>query len=400
VFVEFFYDLRDAGVPVNPTAFLRPQKALTMGLLGRLEDFYVVARSVMVKSERYFDIYDRTFAKYFLGIERMGEFERELEATIRAMLEEWLKDPKQIAEMLGIDPDSIPKLSTDELVKYFLDKLKEQTERHDGGDRWIGTGGTSPVGHSGKHPGGMRVGGRGGGKTAVKIAMERRYRDYNQDSRLTSSQVGEALRRLKNLKPSGPRDEVNIEKTIDETVKNAGEIEIVFDRSLRDKLKIVLLIDNGGWSMDPYVDVVQTLFNYAQSTFKQVKVFYYHNCVYDKVWEDPMRRHKPLATEEFTRLDPDARLIFVGDAAMAPSELEDPNGSIYYYERIGQPGVARLQFLAKTFRHAAWLNPMVEYAPDFERGPYTLRKISDIFSMFPLSLDGLDKAVSHLLAKN
>ncbi len=400
MFVEFFYNLRDSGVPVSPTAFLRLQKALFMGLVNSLDDFYVVARSVMVKSERYFDLYDRIFARYFLGVEKQMEFDKELENTIRIMLEEWLNDPKQMADLLGIDPESLEKLSLDELVKYFLEKLKEQTERHDGGNKWIGTGGTSPVGHSGIHPGGMRVGGRGGGKSAVKVALERRYRDYTLDNRLTASQVGEALRRLKNLKPVGPRDTVNIDKTIRETVKNAGEIEIIFDRRLRDKLKVVLMIDNGGWSMDPYIDVVQTLFNYAQSQFKELKIFYFHNCIYDKVWEDPQRRKKPLPTVEFSRLEPDSRLIIVGDAAMAPSELEHPDGNIYYYEKIQSPAIDRLRFLAKTFRHNVWLNPMVEYAPDFTRGPYTLRKISNIFPMFALSLDGLERAVIHLLAKN
>jgi len=400
VFIEFFYDLRNAGVPVTPTSFLRLQKALYMGMVCSLEDFYVVARSLMVKSERYFDLYDRTFSKYFHGIEKPEEFERELEDTIRALLKEWLKDPKQLADLFGIDPNSIPKLSLEELVKYFIDRLKEQTERHDGGDKWIGTGGRSPVGHSGYNPYGMRVGGRSMGKSAVKIAMERRYRDYSQDQRLTAGQVGEALKRLKNLKPSGPRDMINVEKTINETVKNGGEIELIFDRSLRDKLRVILMIDNGGWSMDPYIDVVQTLFNYSQATFKDLKVFYFHNCIYDQVWEDPPRLRKPLQIEDFSRLDPDTRLIIVGDAAMAPSELESPNGSIYYYETIRRPGIERLRLLAKIFRHSAWLNPMVEYAPDFNHGVYTVKKISNIFRMFALSLDGLEKAASRLLEKN
>lgn len=400
MFVEFFYDLRDAGVAVTPTAFLRLQKALYLGLIGSLEDFYVVARSVMVKSERYFDLYDRTFSKYFHGIERQGEFEKELEDTIRLLLEEWLKDPKQIADLLGIDPNSIPNLSLDELVKYFMDRLKEQTERHDGGNRWIGTGGVSPVGHSGHNPMGMRVGGRSNNKSAVKIALERRYRDYSRDRRLTAGQVGEALKRLKSLKPSGPRDVINIEKTIDETVRNAGEIEIVFDRGLRDKLRVILMIDNGGWSMDPYIEIVQTLFNYAEATFKELKVFYFHNCVYDQIWEDAPRRNKPFQIEEFARFDPDSRLIIVGDAAMAPSELEAPDGSIYYYESIKRPGIERLRFLSRTFRHSAWLNPMVEYGPTFNRGPYTTIKIKNIIPMFALSLDGLERAASHLLARN
>ena len=400
MFVEFFYDLRKAGMPISPTAFLRLQKVLYMGLVRSLDDFYVVARTLMVKSERHFDVYDRVFAKYFHGLDREGEFEKELEAALRALLEEWQRDPKEIAEMLGIDPDSISKLSPEELVRYFLERLKEQTERHDGGNRWIGTGGTSPVGHSGFHPGGMRVGGGSSGKSAIKVALERRYRDYTQDSRLTLSQVGEALRRLRHLLPVGPRDQVNVTETIRETVKNAGEIEIVFDPRLRDRLKVILLIDNGGWSMDPYVEVVQTLFNYARAQFKDLKIFFYHNCIYERVWEDPQRLHKPFPVVEFSRMDPESRLIFVGDAAMAPEELEHPRGCIYYNERQTKPGIDQLRFLAHSFRHSAWFNPMVRYAPDFSYGPYTTQRIATLFRMFALSLEGLERAGTYLLSKN
>ena len=200
--------------------------------------------------------------------------------------------------------------------------------------------------------------------------------------------------------PAGPRDSINVDATIYQTVKNGGEIEIVFDRSLRDRLKVILMIDNGGWSMDPYVEVVQTLFNYSQAQFKQVRTFYFHNCVYDRVWEDPQRRSKPYTTLDFMRLEPDSRLIIVGDAAMAPYELEHPHGCISYNEPQTRPALEWLQFLAGTFRHCAWLNPMVQFAPDYTRGSYTQRKIADIIPMFPLSLEGLDRAVAHLMSKN
>jgi uncharacterized protein with von Willebrand factor type A (vWA) domain len=354
----------------------------------------------MVKSERYFDLYDRVFAKYFYGIERESEFEKELEETIRVLLEEWLHDPRYIAEILGIDPDSLPVLGPEDLVKYFLERLKEQSERHDGGNRWIGTGGTSPVGHSGFHPSGMRIGGSSRGTSAIKIALERRYRDYTLNSRLDVSQVGEALRRLKHLMPAGPKDCIDIDETIRETVRNAGEIEIVFSQSLRDRLKIILMIDNGGWSMEPYVEVVQTLFNYAQAQFKQLTLFYFHNCIYDRVWEDPQRSSKPVLTADLSRLDPHSRLIIVGDASMAPTELEHPQGSIYYYERQSKPAIEKLMFLSRLFRHSVWLNPMVQFAPDYSRGPYTVRRIATIFPMFALSLDGLERAVTRLMAKN
>ncbi len=400
MFIEFFYTLRKAGIPVTPTTFLRLQQAMGTGLVQSLDDFYVAARAIMVKSERYFDLYDRIFAHHFLGVELGDDWETELEATIRALLEEWLTDPKEMAEMLGIDPDTIANLDPEELVKYFLDRLKEQTERHDGGNRWIGTGGTSPVGHSGYHPGGMRVGGGSRNKSAVKVAMERRYRDYTQDTRLTTSQVGEALRRLKHMIPAGPKDQIDIDQTITQTVKSGGEIDIVFTRRLRDRLKIILLIDNGGWSMDPYVEMVQTLFNYSQAQFKDIKTFFFHNCIYDRLWEDPQRHFKPFPTTDFPRLDPEYRLIFVGDAAMAPYELEHPRGCIDYNEQQTRPSIEWLQFLANSFRHCAWLNPMVQYYKDYTHGSHTQRQIAHIIPMFPLSLEGLERAVSHLVTKN
>jgi len=394
--VDFFYLLKKVGIPVSPTSFLRLQKALNMGLVNSVDDFYTAARSIIVKSERYFDLYDQVFAHRFQGVELKEPDMFELSEVARALLDEWLKNPKELADILGIKEEELSKLTPEELIQYFLDRLKEQTEAHHGGSKWIGTGGTSPVGHSGYHPGGMRVGGVSRNKSAVKVAMERRYRDYSQEGPLTESQMGEALKRLRNMVPHGPRDKVNIEKTIYETMKNAGEIEIIFDQSLRDRLKVILAIDNGGWSMDPYVELVQTLFNYARSQFKDLKTFYFHNTIYDHLWEDPQRRSKPFPVEELVRLDPETRFIIVGDASMAPYELMSTDGSIYVGERSGKPSYMRLQFIAKTFPHSVWLNPV----PSLE-WPYTrtIFHIQEIFPMFELTLDGLEKAVTHLMRK-
>jgi len=396
MFVDFFYLLKKVGIPVSPTSFLRLQKALNMGLVNSVDDFYTAARSIIVKSERYFDLYDQVFAHRFQGVELKEPDMFELSEVARALLDEWLKNPKELADILGIKEEELSKLTPEELIQYFLDRLKEQTEAHHGGSKWIGTGGTSPVGHSGYHPGGMRVGGISRNKSAVKVAMERRYRDYSQEGPLTESQMGEALKRLRNMVPHGPRDKVNIEKTIYETMKNAGEIEIIFDQSLRDRLKVILAIDNGGWSMDPYVELVQTLFNYARSQFKDLKTFYFHNTIYDHLWEDPQRRSKPFPVEELVRLDPETRFIIVGDASMAPYELMSTDGSIYVGERSGKPSYMRLQFIAKTFPHSVWLNPV----PSLE-WPYTrtIFHIQEIFPMFELTLDGLEKAVTHLMRK-
>ena len=397
MFIGFFYALRERGVPVTPTSFLKLQKALSMGLINTLEDFYTAARSILIKSERYFDTYDTIFAHIFKGVTLKEPDETELNEIARSLLQEWLKNPKDMARALGMDEKELEKYTPEELLKYFLDRLKDQTGQHHGGHKWIGTGGYSPVGHSGYHPGGMRVGGASRNKSAIKVALERRYKDYSQDGPLTEFQIGEALKRLRRMVPSGPKDVVNIDKTIYETMRNAGEVEIIFDRRLSDRLKVILMIDNGGWSMDPYIDVVRTLFNYARSQFKDLKLYYFHNSVYDHLWLDPQRQYKPEPLDDFIKKDPDTRLIFVGDASMAPYELMHPSGAIYINQRQSLPSIERLKFLSKTFRHTVWLNPQSENIWGYT---WTIAAIRDVFPMFELTLDGLEKAVLHLMSRN
>ena len=396
MFTSFFYTLKKVGIPVSPTSFLRLQKALGMGLINSIGDFYTGARAILVKSERYFDLYDQVFAHHFEGAELKEPDEFELTEVARALLDEWLKDPKAIADALGADEKELKKLKPEELLKYFLERLKEQTEQHHGGSKWIGTGGTSPVGHSGHHPGGMRVGGVSRNKSAVKVAMDRRYRDYSQEGPLTQSQIGEALKRLRNLIPVGPKDEVNIDETIYQTMKNAGEIEIIFDRSLRDRLKVVLAIDNGGWSMEPYIEVVQTLFNYARAQFKELKTYFFHNTIYDNLWEDPPRLRKPFLVDELVRSDPETRIILVGDASMAPYELMATDGSIHIEESSGRPSYERLRFISDTFPYTVWINPKMAGEWPYTR---TIHAVREIFPMYELTLDGLEEAVGYLMQK-
>lgn len=396
MFIPFFYKLKDVGIPVSPTAFLTLQKALKLGLIRSMDDFYTASRAILVKSERYFDLYDQVFANQFEGVELADLEGFELDAIAKALLDEWLKNPEEIAQALGLNPEELKQLTPDQLIDYFKERLKEQTERHEGGNKWIGTKGTSPVGHSGTHPEGMRVGGESRNKSAVKVANERRYRDYSGSGPLTQGMIGEALKRLRHLAPAGPKDRLNIDKTIYQTMKNAGEIELIFDQDLKDRLKVILAIDNGGWSMDPYIRVVQTMFDYARAQFKDLKTFFFHNTIYGCVWEDPQRRRKPHIVSEFTRFDPETRLIIVGDASMAPYELMAQNGSIYMEERSGKSSIQQLKFLSETFRHSVWLNPVQENMWDFTR---TILEIGQIFPMFELSLDGLEKAVAQLMAK-
>jgi len=396
MFINFFYTLKEAGIPVSPTSFLTLHKALDSGLINSLTDIYTCSRTILVKSERYFDLFDQVFAHYFEGAEMPDLDAIELDEMTRALLDEWLQDPQVLADALGIDESEISKLTPEELLEYFKERLKEQTGRHAGGNKWIGTGGTSPVGHSGYHPGGMRVGGVSRNKSAVKVALERRYKDYSLSGPLTQAMVGEALKRLRNMVPAGPKDQIDIDETIYQTMRNGGEIEILFTRSLKDRLKIILMIDNGGWSMDPYIAVVQTIFNYARAQFKEVKTFFFHNTIYGTVWEDPPRIRKPKKVEEFTRIDPETRLIFIGDASMAPYELMATDGSIYITERSGKPSIEHLKSLAENFSHSVWLNPVPQSMWGYT---HTISAIYSIFPMFELTIDGLEKAIAHLMAK-
>ncbi len=397
MFLKFFYTLKEIGIPVSPTSFLVLQKALHKGMITTLDDFYTSARAILVKSERYFDLYDQVFVHHFEGVPLPENSGFEIDEMARGMLDEWLKNPKMMADALGVDEEQLKNMSPEELIEYFKKRLKDQEGEHHGGYKWIGTGGYSPVGHSGHHPGGMRVGGESRNKSAVKVANERRYKDYSTAGPLTQAKIGEALKRLRNMIPAGPMDTINIDETIKETMRNAGEIELIFERALKDKLKIILAIDNGGWSMDPYIQIVQTLFDYAGSQFKEVKTYFFHNTIYDYLWEDPARYKKPKNIIEFSRIDPDTRLIIVGDASMAPYELMAHDGSIHITERSGRPSMEQLNFMRKTFAHSVWLNPVSENMWGYT---HTIMSISKIFPMYALSLDGLEKAVTELMSKH
>ena len=393
MFIPFFYLLRQTGVPASPTAFLRLQSALQQGLITSLDDFYTAARSILVKNEKHFDLYDRVFAHYFQGQTLEDPKAEELKDWIKDMLQDWLHDPAELAQALGMDEQELSKMSPEELVDYFYQRLQDQDGEHHGGSKWIGTRGTSPVGHSGYHPGGMRVGGVSRNQSALKVAMDRRYRDYAYEGPLTQARVGEALKRLTRLVPEGPKDVLDVDETIRETVKKAGEIELVFRRSLRDRLKVILAIDNGGWSMEPYVQVVKTLFSHARAQFQDLKILYFHNTIYDFLWYDPPRRSRPVKVDDMVTWDSHTRLIVVGDASMAPYELMARDGSIHLEESSGQPSIERLHLLSRSFPYSVWLNPKMA-----DQWPYTrtIGMIRQVFPMFELSMDGLEQAVQYL----
>jgi uncharacterized protein with von Willebrand factor type A (vWA) domain len=396
MFEGFFFRLRSLGVPISPTAFLRLHKALDDGLITNLDEFYVIARAVMVKRERHFDLYDQVFANYFEGKDLDDAFTHQLADDLQQVLAEWLRDPRLLDSLSPEERAKVQQLGPDELMQYFLDRLREQTARHDGGNRWIGTGGRSPVGHGGVHPGGMRVGGAGRSRSAIKVALDRRFIDYSDATPLTAQQLGEALRTLRHLAPVGPKDRLNIDKTIYETVRQGGEISPVFDRRLRDKLTVYLFIDNGGWSMTPYVERTQALFVHARDSFRRLRTFLLHKCVYDTVWEDAQRFRKPIKLDEILRAEPDTRIILLGDASMAPYELVHPRGALDVTHRQRRAGIDCLRELAERFPKRVWINPIPAPHWDWTLGAYTIEMVREMFPMVDLTLTGIEAAVELL----
>jgi uncharacterized protein len=396
MFEGFFYQLRAKGLTISPTSFLRLQNALDQGMVKSLDDFYTIARSLMIKSERQFDDYDQLFAAYFLGKKIDDRMDDLLSNDLQLLLDQWLKDPLSFPFLDEQEREKLQNMSPDELMEYFKDRLKDQTERHDGGNRWIGTGGSSPVGHSGHHPNGMRVGGGPGNRSAIKVAMDRRYVDYSDKGQITPERIGDALASLKLLRPAGPKDEIDIDETIHETVRQGGEIELVFSRSIRDKLKVILMFDNGGWSMTPFINVCRSLFTYARNQFKEVKFYYFHNCIYDTVWADPTRHFKPVKVRDLLRWEKDWRLIVVGDASMSPWELSHPRGAIDWSARQSESGWTWLAGIREHFPHSAWINPIAEREWDITYGAETIGMVREIFPMYELTVKGLEGLVDEL----
>ena len=318
MFASFYRSLRDSGVPVRPTAYLTLHRALRMGMAKNgLTSFYRLCRAVLIKSEKYFDIYDRVFLQHFKGAVG-GELSDTLLEALDQYLAEWLEDP--LVRTLLTDEER-ETLSTEELLALFEQRLAEQQGRHDGGGKWIGTGGRSPFGHSGRLPGGVRIGGSSRMGSAIKVAGERRWRDYSNTQVIREQQVGEAIRRLRQMKKVGAERLLDIDESIHRTVKLGGEIELAFSKDQQNKVRVILMLDNGGWSMDPYISLVSQLFQHVRGQIKELKTYFFHNCVYETVWTDP-RRVQGVPTEEILRLPRDYKLIVVGDASMAPEELE------------------------------------------------------------------------------
>lgn len=383
--IPFLYTLRAHKIPVGTQEWVYLMEALSEDLAdSSLERFYYLARSVLVKSEALYDAYDQAFVTCFKSLE--GELK------IKEEILDWLNKliaPGARPAMPDIDP-----LTLKELRKRFFERLKEQIEEHHGGNYWIGTGGTSPFGHSGAHPSGIRIGGPGGGRSAVKIAEERRFENYRNDRILDTRQLKVALKRLRRLDHQGLPEELQIDKTIDQTCRNAGEIELVFEAPKKNQAELLLLMDVGG-SMDPYARMVESLFSaaHASTHFKAFHHYYFHNCVYSRLYTD-MNQREWIPTEDlFRKFRKSFHIIFVGDACMGPYELFSAGGIIDYADPDQTRGIDWLVKIRQHYAQSVWLNP--EPLRSWEYHP-TIQAIRKIFRMYPLSVEGLTEAVNNL----
>src|SRR3989338_5332468 len=343
-----------------------------------LTRFYYLARSILVKSEALYDLFDQAFLICF------GQLEGD--PDIKQELLDWLNRFVDPAKRPELPPDA-ERLDLEELRRRFLERLREQLEQHHGGNYWIGTGGTSPFGHSGSHPSGIRIGGPGGGRSAVKIAEERRFENYRHDRVLDTRQLNVALKRLRRLDRVGLQDELQMEKTIDRTCRNAGDIELVFEPPKKNQAELLLLMDVGG-SMDPYAQMAESLFSaaHASTHFKAFHYFYFHNCVYSKVYTDMWQRHGIPTETLFRRFRNSFNPTFFGDAWLNPSETFSVGGVIDYFDHNETPGLEWLRRIRQHYSRSVWLNPEPERTWDYHP---TIQAIGKLFKMYPLSVHGL-----------
>lgn len=390
MFLNLFFGLREAGVPVGIPEWMTLMTALSKGLHGSsLDRFYNIAKACLVKSEAYFDAFDRVFGHIFHDIEFPAHVEDEI---LR-----FLQDPQAFPELSDEQKALLEQLSNDELMRRFLETMAEQDERHDGGGKWVGTGGHSPYGHGGYHPTGIRVGGPGQRRMAMKVWEEREFRDYSSDEALDVRQVRMALRRLRQLTRTGPNTELDIDETIDETCRNAGEIELVFRPERRNQVRLLLLMDVGG-TMDPYYEPVSQLLTalHGERSLRAFSAYYFHNCVYEVVGTSARLYSDDVVPtpDLFRRYGPQWKVMIVGDAAMHPAELLSPMGNINPRREAPTRGLDWLRRIEGHFERTVWLNPDPEKQWSQSQ---TCRVIGDLFPMYRLSVQGITDAVSSLI---
>jgi uncharacterized protein with von Willebrand factor type A (vWA) domain len=388
MFAPFVHELRKAGLPASVTEWLALMGAMKAGVAGYdLDDFYYLARTTLVKDERHLDRFDRVFGEVFKGLEPPTTVTGEV--ITRELPEEWLK---KLAERF-FSAEEMAKIQAlggfEKLMETLKQRLAEQQKRHQGGSRMIGTNGTSPFGAEGYNPEGVRIGQEGSRhRRAVKVWDKREFRDLDDDAALGARAMKLALRKLRRFARQGEANELDVDGTIGATARNAGTLDLRMRPERRNAVKILLLLDIGG-SMDDHIRASEELFSAAKSEFKHLVHLYFHNCPYERFWKSNRRRSEQMVPtwEVLRTYGPDWRVVFVGDAAMAPYEIVEPGGSVEHWNE--EAGKVWLQRLTAHFRRVAWLNP----TPQGHWGYTTsIGIIQDAMQgrMFPMTLDGLD----------
>ena len=397
MFLEFFYLLRARGLDVSINEWMTLVEALDKGLAkASLTGFYHLCRSILIKTESDYDKFDQVFAEYFRGVETPEDLPEEFW--------KWLEegDIERALDDLG-DKELFAK-ELDELLRMFEERIKEQKERHDGGNYWIGTGGTSTMGRGGYNPAGIRVGGRSRHKTALQVAGERNFKDFREDTILDIRSFQMAFRKLRQYssRVDGQERVLDVDKTVDETCDNGGLLSLAYEKPRKNTVKVLLLIDSEG-SMLPYSRLCNRLFQAVSRSnhFKDLKIYYFHNAIYDQLYTTPhcKLRDSVETTWVFNRLDSDYKVIFVGDAAMAPSELYRPGGNAIIGLFNRETGMEWFQKFKKRFKKQIWLNPIEKSSWEYTYGSRTIHDIGEVFPMFELTLDGLEKGIKKLLVK-
>jgi len=389
VLVNFFHVLKDTGVPVTPRELLDLLEAMESRLaFGDMDDFYSLSRAILVKDEKYYDRFDRAFGLHFQDLEALDD-------VIEAMIpDDWLRSEfmKQLSEEDKAKIESLGGM--EELIEQFKQRLEEQKKRHSGGNKWIGTEGTSPFGNDGYHPEGIRVGGESKNKRAVKVWDRREFKNLDDNVELGTRNIKIALRRLRKFARTGATEELDLDDTIKSTARNAGLLDIKMVPERHNAVKVLLFLDVGG-SMDPHVRVCEELFSAARTEFKHLEYFYFHNFLYESVWKNNIRRfnERTATLDVMHKYAHDYKVVFVGDASMSPYEIMQPGGSVEHWnEESGELWMRRLR---ETYEKCIWINPVPEDEWEYTQSIAITRQLMD-GKMFPLTLRGLEEGMSFL----
>jgi len=387
--INFFHVLKDSGVPVTPRELLDLLEAMERRLaFGDMDDFYALSRAVLVKDEKYYDRFDRAFGLHFQELEALDD-------VIEAMIpDDWLRSEflKQLSEEDKAKIESLGGLG--ELIEQFKQRLEEQKKRHSGGNKWIGTEGTSPFGNDGYHPEGIRVGGESKNKRAVKVWDRRDFKNLDDSVELGTRNIKIAMRRLRKFARTGATEELDLDDTIKSTARNAGLLDIKMVPERHNAVKVLLFLDVGG-SMDPHVKVCEELFSAARTEFKHLEYFYFHNFIYESVWKNNIRRfnERTATLDLMHKYAHDYKVVFVGDASMSPYEIMQPGGSVEHWnEESGELWMRRLR---ETYEKCIWINPVPEDEWEYTQSIAITRQLME-GKMYPLTLRGLEEGMSFL----